>query len=122
MIGERLIQLRGKRTQKQIAEQLGISRSRYSHYETNHVQPSNELLQKMSDFYGVTTDFLLGRKENEFSKQERAFLREMSAIPLDTLIQKYPLKFMGEQIDLTKEDKLAIVAFIKTLLDLKNKG
>ncbi|WP_019121852.1 helix-turn-helix domain-containing protein [Brevibacillus massiliensis] len=121
MLGERLVKLRGNRTQKQIAEQLGISRARYSHYENNHVQPSNELLKKMSDLYGVSIDYLLGRSDSELNFLEKEFLKDVASIPLDEVIQKYPLKFMGEQLNLTSDDKKAILAFIKTLHELKKK-
>lgn len=58
-LGDRLRRLRGKRTQQDIADILGISRARYSHYENNHVEPDHELLKKMSSLYQVTTDYLL---------------------------------------------------------------
>lgn len=60
-LGERLRKLRGERMQKEIADELGISRARYSHYERDHVQPDHELLYKMADVYGVSIDHLLGR-------------------------------------------------------------
>ncbi|MFC6331587.1 helix-turn-helix domain-containing protein [Paenibacillus septentrionalis] len=119
MLGERLVKLRGKRTQKQIASLLGISRARYSHYENNHVQPSNELLQKMSDLHGVSIDYLLGRSESELNQQEQQFLQDVTSVPLDEILQKYPLEFMGEKLDFSDDDKRAILAFIKTLHELK---
>ncbi|MCY7911880.1 helix-turn-helix transcriptional regulator, partial [Bacillus haynesii] len=33
MLGGRLKSLRGKRTQEEVAKQIGVSRARYSHYE-----------------------------------------------------------------------------------------
>lgn len=119
MLGKRLVELRGNRTQKQVAEELGISRARYSHYENSHVQPDNELLQRMSDLYGVTVDYLLGRSHNKLSLQELEFLKDITIVPLDVVIQKYPLEFMGKRLDLSSDDKWAILAFIKTLQDLK---
>lgn len=120
MLGNRLVQLRGNRTQKQIADQLGISRARYSHYENNYVQPSYELLQQMSELYGVSIDYLLGRDHSKLNQLADG-LMEARTIPLDTLIQKCPLEFMGEELNLNEDDKVAILAFIKTLQDLKRK-
>lgn len=60
-LGKRLRRLRGKRTQQDIGDKLGISRARYSHYETDHVQPDHELLYKMANIYDVSIDYLLGR-------------------------------------------------------------
>lgn len=65
MLGKRLKALRGTRTQQEIADKLDISRARYSHYENEHVQPDNELLQKMALVYQVTVDYLLGRTNDK---------------------------------------------------------
>lgn len=119
MIGERLIKLRGNKTQKYVAEKLGISRARYSHYENNHVQPDYELLQKIADYYNVSVDYLLGRTDKEFNPNEKKFLSELSSIPIDELIEKYPLVFKGEKLELSDEDKWALLVFIKTLQEMK---
>ena len=44
---------------------LGISQPTLSAWETGNKAPSVEGLEKMADLYGVTTDFLLGRTDNE---------------------------------------------------------
>jgi HTH-type transcriptional regulator, competence development regulator len=64
MLGTRLKELRGKRSQEEVAEKIGISRARYSHYENNRSQPDNELLNKLADFYQVQVDYLLGRTDD----------------------------------------------------------
>lgn len=63
-IGERIKDLRtaNKLTQQQIAEILGISRVNYTRYETNVNKPDYDILVKIADYYEVSTDFLLGRK------------------------------------------------------------
>ena len=63
MLGKRLKELRGKRTQEEVSKKLGISRARYSHYENEFVQPDNDLLQKIADLHNVTVDYLLGRDD-----------------------------------------------------------
>lgn len=63
-LGNKLKQLRGKRTQGEIANQLNISRPTYSHLETNRIEPSMSLLTAIADLYCVTTDYLLGRSED----------------------------------------------------------
>lgn len=60
-LGERLKYLRGKRTQEEVAKAIGLSRARYSHYENNRVEPDITILSKMSDYYNVSVDYLLGR-------------------------------------------------------------
>ena len=48
-------------TQKQIAEMLGMSQTGYSKYETGENDIPTAILIKLADFYGTTTDYLLGR-------------------------------------------------------------
>ncbi len=49
-------------TQAQAAAKLGVSDGAYKNYEQGKREPSNDLLCKISDLYGVTTDYLLGRE------------------------------------------------------------
>ena len=48
-------------TQKHIAEYLGISQNTYSQYEVGILNYPVDAVVKLADFYGVSTDFLLGR-------------------------------------------------------------
>lgn len=59
-LGRRLKQLRENKTQDEVATVIGISRARYSHYETGRSEPDNEVLQALAKYYAVTVDFLLG--------------------------------------------------------------
>lgn len=52
-------------TQKQIAEVLGMSQTGYSKYETGENDIPTAILIKLADFYGTTTDYLLGRIDAE---------------------------------------------------------
>jgi|GEM_PF-1029167 len=61
--GRKLASLRGKITQEEVATAIGISRARYSHYETGRSEPDNEILQALAEYYDVTSDYLLGLKE-----------------------------------------------------------
>ena len=48
-------------TQKQVAQMLGISQNTYSQYEIGVLNYPVEALIKLADYYGVSTDYLLGR-------------------------------------------------------------
>ena len=48
-------------TQKQIAQQLGISQNTYSQYEVGVLNYPVDALMILADFYGVSVDYLLGR-------------------------------------------------------------
>jgi transcriptional regulator with XRE-family HTH domain len=65
--GDRITELRrdqGK-TQEDIADSVGVSRSSYSHYENDHVQPEFNTLIEIAKLYNVTSDYLLGMTENK---------------------------------------------------------
>ena len=50
--------------QKEIAKYLNVSQNTYSQYETGVISVTAEILIKLSDFYGVSIDFLLDRTNN----------------------------------------------------------
>ena len=50
--------------QKDIAKVLNVSQNTYSQYETGVISLTAEILIKLSDFYGVSVDFLLDRTNN----------------------------------------------------------
>ena len=48
-------------TQDQVAKYLGISQNTYSQYEIGVLNYPVDAISKLADFYGVSTDYLLGR-------------------------------------------------------------
>lgn len=66
MLKERLIELRnGKNlTKTQVAKFLNISPEGYSYYEKGTRTPSIETIKRLSTFYGVSTDYLLGKTDS----------------------------------------------------------
>ena len=64
MLHEQIRRLRMARgiTQVELAHRLGVSKQSVSNWESNNIQPSIELLEKIADLFGVTTDHLLGRE------------------------------------------------------------
>ena len=68
LIRKRITALRKqkKRTQEEISNLIGISRSTYAHYEVieNQRLPENVTLVRLADYHGVSIDYLLGRTDN----------------------------------------------------------
>lgn len=67
-LGNRLSYLRERRnwTKTDAAKHLGLSSmQQYANYEYGIRQPDNEMLVKLANLYGVTTDYLLGRQVND---------------------------------------------------------
>lgn len=63
MLGKRLKYLRKElnKTQNEVAESIKISRANYSHFENDRNEPDGEILNRLADYFDVTTDYLLGR-------------------------------------------------------------
>ena len=52
-----------KRTQQQMADVLGITQQAYAAYENDKSSPPKDVLEKIADYFHVTTDYLLGKEE-----------------------------------------------------------
>lgn len=53
-VGSRLRSFRGKKSQRQVADDLGITLSAYSKYERNERVPRDGLKVKIADYYKTT--------------------------------------------------------------------
>lgn len=86
MFGHNLARIRkqNKLSQYDLAEKMGFSRGQISNYEQGSRQPDFETLQKFADFFGVSTDYLLGRSQPELpelnSKDEKNIKTDLEKI------------------------------------------
>gem|GEM_PF-268883 len=48
-------------SQEQLAKKLRLSKAAIGHYETGFRRPDLDTLERIADFFGVSTDYLLGR-------------------------------------------------------------
>ena len=85
-------------TQEEIAKQLGVSRSSYSHYEKGDVKPKIKYLVKLANIFNVTTDDLTGF--NDFSNSGR--FRHFSDSDSDELVNR---------IELTKDEVELLLSY-----------
>lgn len=51
-------------TQQQVADQIGITQRKYSYIETGTQPLTADILIKLSNFYGVSIDYLLRQTNN----------------------------------------------------------
>jgi len=65
IFAERLREIRQERNISVfgLAEKLGVSHASISRWENNQSDITGENLVKVADFFGVTTDYLLGRTD-----------------------------------------------------------
>lgn len=124
MIGERLKKLRGKKSQEEVAQQIGISRARLSHYETGRSEPDSETLKTIAKFYNVSVDYLLfGHQQDRYNqslpdltkKDEKDIAKKLENI-LESMESDTALSFDGEPMD--EETKELVRAAIENNLRL----
>lgn len=102
--GQILKDLRTQKGLKQsdLAEIMGITQQAYQRYEYGTSEPNADGFAFLADFYGVTTDYLLGREpapnpfadlgldeagEQEMLRQYMSFEPEVRAMLMDVLIK-----------------------------------
>lgn len=52
-----------KLTQKEVADAVGGTQSNLAKWEKEKIQPAADMVIKLADFFGVSTDYLLGRSD-----------------------------------------------------------
>ena len=69
---ERLKELRLQKQllQKDIAEEIKVSRTTYLKYENGDSEPNQETIVKLATFFDVTTDYLLGKSNSPKVKEK----------------------------------------------------
>ena len=109
MLGEIIKNLRTKYiTQAELAAYLGVTPKAVSFYELGQREPSNEMLVALAQKFNVTTDYLLGIKNNK----NNYFALTTSE---ETLIQKI------RQLDDDDQEELEAIVDMKiTKLRKKN--
>ena len=62
MLSKRIYELRTSFnwTQVQLAQKLGVTKQTVSNWENDNIQPSIDMLIKLSKVFNVSTDYLLG--------------------------------------------------------------
>ena len=71
-LSEKLMALRQKQglSQLELAEALHVSRQAISRWESDQAVPSIDNLKYLSDLYGVSVDYLLSTRAEDFVKKE----------------------------------------------------
>ncbi|WP_413474158.1 helix-turn-helix domain-containing protein [Streptococcus parauberis] len=105
MFAERLKDLRKKAgyiNQTSIAEKLNISQQTYSQWESGKREPSKATLEKLSNFFNVSTDYLLGNTEIKN--------------PDDVNLSEFELLYRKTSINLSEEQKIQLEKDLKAFL------
>ena len=100
---DRLKQLRlsAGLTQAQVSAFLNISQQAYANYESGKREPDYKTLSALADYFCVSTDYLLGRAEDEPSRS------------LDERLRGIDFALYGEVQDMTDEEKQDVLDYIQ---------
>lgn len=112
----RNLRIKNNLTSKELSRILNVSESSISLYESGKRNPSISQLVKLSDFFKVSTDFLLGidRKENSDITFECDLSEEISKIVYFLDNSEY-IFFNGRKLN--RQAALVIKSFFSAILE-----
>lgn len=86
MLGDQIKKLRMAKniSQVELADKLSVTKQSISNWENENIMPSIDMLIKIAEYFGVTTDFLLGLSEKHTLNTEG--LSEPQISHIQTLI------------------------------------
>ena len=79
----REVREKANKTQSEVAAYLGVSRQGYNNYELGNRQLNPDMLNKLADYFDVSTDYLLEREEKPKKKTKDE--REIESIIENTI-------------------------------------
>ncbi|MEQ2129931.1 helix-turn-helix transcriptional regulator [Caldanaerobacter subterraneus KAk] len=127
MLGKRIKELRKKKgiTQKELASYLGVSDRAVGYYESGQRTPPPDILQKIADFFNVSTDYLLGRTDiyNPADEITEAVSDDPELLEFwNELKEREDLKLLFKQTKkLSPKDIKQIIRIIKAIEDEEDK-
>lgn len=88
-------------TQRQLAEELHVCQQTVAYYENGKRFPIKPVLQHMSAFYGVSTDYLIGTTNIKTPPDKiKPYELDESEVELIEFLRLYPGKTKSEIIEL----------------------
>lgn len=103
MFSIRLKELRrkAKLTQIEFAKKFNIANGTVGNWESGNRQPDYKTLNEIANFFGVSSDYLLGRTDTP------------ETIPLDEQLSGIDFALWGEVQDMTDAEKQDIIDYIQ---------
>lgn len=104
-------------TQKQLADALGIDRTAVAKYETGKNGATSEMLEKIADYFAVSSDYVLGRDQ----EINYALLDGCEHFRIDDATHREIVEFAGyakEQKKAPSEDEAELEEFMQLFRQL----
>lgn len=102
------------RSVRKLEEEIGLSNGLIASWSKS--EPSKEKVEKVANFFNVSVDYLLNRKNEEHNGKHD------NSIDVDELLEndELLLSFQGKEI--SKQYRDAVLAILKTMPDLDENG
>lgn len=94
---------------------MGLSRSLAAKWKNTSATPSADVMSKIADYFGVTTDYLLGKEKTE--KKPTLTKKDEREIGLDD----FTYAMQNETKNLTETDKQILLSMAKQLNEARKK-
>lgn len=100
-------------TQKELADIFNADKSTISKYENGHNKPDLNLLIKYADFFGISTDYLLGRTNAKNASSRLVMEKEVAAILEEMIEDSQIIRLLKEIRHLSETDIEKILKIVK---------
>lgn len=100
-------------TQAKLAEILGVGRTTITMYEKGAIVPPADILQKLANYFDVSVDYLLGRKESLQKEMPAGFPTDISQFENDLRKTNFPVDKWAQ---LTDEQKNILLSTIENFI------
>lgn len=94
---------------KKAAEEIGLSNSITTKWKKTGATPGGDTLQRIAKYFGVSTDFLLGKEKTPTVSGERDILGDVD------------FAFYGEYKELAEDDKEIIRDMVRLMRERRSK-
>ena len=101
-------------TQGELADALGITRSRLSMYELGQREPDFETLELIADYFNVDMDYLMGRTNKTTVLPESHFIDQDARDLAEFLHNNAKYKILFDTVRKVKPED---IDFVKQLID-----
>ena len=107
--------------QADVANKLGVSPSTIGMYEQGRSQPDTEMLTKIANLFGVTTDYLLDHDDTSTSLNNATEDKELNKKILQMAQDEFDRTLIKKYGDLSEEKKKLVMAVINGIIEEASK-
>jgi len=93
----RELRIKNKVTQQELAEAMGVTPTGVSYWESKKATPNYETLEKIANYFNVTTDVLMGKMTSELETKKSVIFRKVEKV--NDADQEFILNLIDSTVD-----------------------